>query len=272
MKRFVGWSLGIAALLACPVADAALRTRTMEYKQGTTVLTGYVAWDDAKPGKRPAVLVVHEWWGHNAHARRQAERLAQAGYVGFALDMFGKGKLAQHPKDAQAFVAEATASFPAERARFEAALAEAKRLPEVDASRIAAFGYCFGGAVALDMARAGVPLAAVVTFHGSLGTQLPPPPTLTPRILVQTGADDPMIGAEAIESFKKAMTQSHATFQVISYPGAKHSFTNPEADKAGIPALAYNKAVDDKSFAAALAWLGEAFAPPAPKAPPSKSN
>src|SRR5262249_20858571 len=154
-------------LVLAAVASAAVKTRVVDYSQGDTQLQGYMAWDDAAQGRRPGVLVVHEWWGHNAHARRAAERLARAGYVGFALDMLGKGKLATHPDQAQAFVAEATkdALVPS---RFNAALAVLKGDTHVDTTSIGAIGYCFGGAVVLGMARAGADLKAVATFHGAL--------------------------------------------------------------------------------------------------------
>src|SRR6185436_9432187 len=125
------------------------------YKQGATELSGFAAWDDSHKGKRPGVLVVHEWWGHNQHARNQALRLAKAGYVAFALDMYGKGKLATHPKDAQAFMGELMKDPDLLMARFHAGLAALKADPHVDATKVAAIGYCFGGAVVLGAARAG---------------------------------------------------------------------------------------------------------------------
>src|SRR5690349_16287741 len=151
-------SLALLALPFAMIVDAAraeIQTREVEYQSGGTPLQGFFAWDDAATGKRPGVLVIHEWWGHNQHARNQAIRLAKAGYVGFALDMFGKGKVTTHPADAQAFVAEATKDPKVEKARFDAATAELKKLPQVDASKIGAIGYCFGGSVILDMARQG---------------------------------------------------------------------------------------------------------------------
>lgn len=246
-------------------ARGEVKTQELEYKQGTTVLQGFLAWDDAAKDKRPGVVVVHEWWGHNAHARNQAKRLAQAGYVAFALDMYGKGKVAQHPKDAQAFVAEATKDAAVMRARFDAALAQIKKAPQVDAARIAAIGYCFGGAVVLDMARSGADLAAVATFHGALGSKLTAQKGIKPRILVMTGADDPMIGADLVDKFRQEMTAAGAKFEVISYPGAKHSFTNPDADKAGMAAVAYNAAADKSSWEVLLKMLGEVFGPKAGK-------
>ncbi len=255
-------AVAVAALgVLSPRANAEVKTRELEYKQGATVLQGFVAWDDAlaAKGKRPGVLIVHEWWGHNQHARNQALRLAKAGYVGFALDMFGKGKLAKHPKDAQAFVAEATKNLDTERARFQAAEAQLKKLPQVEPTQIAAIGYCFGGAVVLDMARSGEDLAAVATFHGALKSSLTAPKGLKPRILVMTGAEDPMIGSDQVEALRKELTAAGARFEVVSYPGTKHSFTNPEADKAGVPGLGYSATADKESWEALLKLLREVF-------------
>lgn len=251
----------IALTVTLPaVARAEIKTQELEYKQGQTSLQGFVAWDDAVKGKRPGVLVVHEWWGHNQHARTQARRLAQAGYVGFALDMYGKGKLASHPKDAMAFATEAMKDPAVTRARFEAALAQLKGTAQVDPTKIAAIGYCFGGAVVLDMARSGLDLAAVATFHGSLGSKLTVKKgSIKPRILVMTGTDDPMIDAAAVTAFRKEMTDAGARFEVISYPGIKHSFTNPDADKSGVPGLAYNEATDKQSWESLLKLLREVF-------------
>src|SRR5213596_3124440 len=165
-----------AAVLTQTPPRARVQSREIEYRQGDTVLKGFVAWDDAVQGRRPGVLVVHEWWGLNEHAKNQARRLAEAGYVGFALDMYGKGKVTTHPQDAQAFATEATKDPAMVAARFNAALEELKRDPHVDPARIAAIGYCFGGGVVLNMARSGADLAAVVSLHGSLGTKTPAEP------------------------------------------------------------------------------------------------
>lgn len=250
-----------AALLTLgPAASAEVKNKEIEYRQGETILQGFLAWDDAGKGKRPGVLVVHEWWGHNEHARNQAKRLAQAGYVGFALDMYGKGKVTTHPKDAEAFVSEATKDPAVLSARFAAALERLKQDPHVDAERIAAIGYCFGGSVVLGRARSGADLDAVVSFHGRLATQTPAEKgKVKARVLVLTGGDDPMIPPDQVEAFQNEMKAAGARFEVVSYPGAKHSFTNPQADKAGMDALAYNAEADKKSWAAMLALFQEVF-------------
>ena len=251
-------SLAASALPTRPPVD--VKTREVEYRQGETVLQGLVAWDDAARGKRPGVLVVHEWWGLNEHARDQAKRLAEAGYVGFALDMYGKGKVTTHPQDAQAFASEAMKDPAVLAARFNAALEQLKRDPHVDSTRIAAIGYCFGGGVVLAMARAGADLAAVVTFHGSLGTATPAQPgKVKARVLVLAGGADPFVPPEQVEGFKREMQAAGAHFDVVTYPGAKHGFTNPDADKVGMPGLAYNAAADKESFEALLKMLKEVW-------------
>jgi dienelactone hydrolase len=247
-------------LLVTSAARAEVKTKEIEYQSGGAPLTGFVAWDDAKAGKRPGVLVVHEWWGHNQHARNQAVRLAKAGYVGFALDMYGKGKVATHPDDAMKFMSEATKDPQVKKARFDAALAELKKLPQVDSAKIAAIGYCFGGGVVLDMARQGEELALVGTFHGSLATKTPPKRgAVKARVLVQTGADDANIPPSAVDAFKKEMADAGARVEVISYPGARHSFTNPDADKAGMPNLKYDAKADQQSWEVLQRTLKEVF-------------
>lgn len=248
-------------LLAIPsITRAEVKTQELEYREGDTPLQGFVAWDDSIRGKRPGVLVVHEWWGHNQHARDQAVRLAKAGYVAFALDLFGKGKVAKHPDEAKAFVAEATASFPREKARFDAALMQLKKRPELDPKKIAAIGYCFGGAVVLDMLRAGEQLGLVATFHGALSSKLKAKPgSSKARVLILHGKDDPMIPPEQVAAFKQEMDAAKMRYEVVEYPGAKHGFTNPAADKAGVPGLAYNAKADEASFAALRKAMEEEF-------------
>ncbi len=258
---YARYGLAMAAvLLSQSPGNADVKTRELEYRQGETVLQGFIAWDDAVRGKRPGVLVVHEWWGHNVHARHQARRLAEAGYIGFALDMFGKGKVATHPQDAQAFVNEVTKDPAVLAARFNAALEQLKRDPHVDTTRLAAIGYCFGGAVVLDMARAGAPLAAVVTFHGALATKAPAQPgTVKARVLVLTGGADPFVPPEQVEAFKREMQAAGVRVEVISYPGAKHGFTNPDAGQYGMAQLAYDAEADRQSWAAMLKLFKEVF-------------
>jgi dienelactone hydrolase len=251
----------VAVVAACialsGAARAEVRTKEIEYKQGDTPLQGFLAYDDAAKGKLPGALVIHEWWGQNQHARNQAVRLAKAGYVAFALDMYGKGKVATHPKDAQAFMEEATKDPQVVAARFNAALDLLKQQPQVDPERIAAIGYCFGGGVALNMARAGADLDAVATFHGALkpGGAPAEPGKVKARILVQTGTADPMVPREQVEAFRKEMKEAGAKVEIITYPNVRHSFTNPDAAKVGMEGLAYDANADRKSWAALLRFL-----------------
>jgi dienelactone hydrolase len=259
MKLSFGF-LAVSVLLASAPARAEIKTQEMEYKQGDTTLVGFLAYDDAAKGKRPGVLVVHEWWGHNQHARDQAVRLAKAGYVGFALDMYGKGKVAEHPQDAQAFMQEATKDPMTMWMRFNAALDLLKQQPQVDATKIGAIGYCFGGAVALGMARAGADLQAVGTFHAAMPPGPPPEKgKVKPRILIQAGGADPMVKRDQVEAFEKQLKDAGAKVEVIYYPKAQHSFTNPAADKSGVPGLSYNADADKKSWAALTAFLKKTF-------------
>lgn len=239
-----------------------VRTKDITYTQNGTTLKGMIAWDENATGRRPGVLVVHEWWGHDEHARNQAKRLAESGYVALALDMYGDGKQASHPDDAQKFMMEATKDVNVVVARFKAARAALVADSHVDPEKIAAIGYCFGGAVVLNMARAGEDLDAVASFHGALDTFIPATPGgIKAQLLVQTGADDPMVTADIVEKFKAEMTAAKANFRVVSYPGAKHSFTNPNAESHGMPALAYNAEADRKSWAELLAMLQKVFPP-----------
>jgi dienelactone hydrolase len=252
----------IAFMVLAGRAAAEVKTEEIEYRQGETVLQGFLAYDDAAKGKRPGVLVVHEWWGHNDHARNQARKLAEAGYVGFALDMYGKGKVATHPEEAKAFMSELMKNSELLTARFEAGLDVLKKQAKVDPEHIAVFGYCFGGGVALNRARAGADVDAVAAFHpGGLKPAAAPAAKgkVKPRILVQVGDADPYVPKEQVDAFQKEMKAAGVKAKVITYPGVKHAFTNPDADKTGIDALAYNAEADARSWKEATKLLREVF-------------
>ena len=245
---------GIALSLAAGIAVAELRTETVEYTVNDKTFTGYLAWNDSDQGKRPGVLVVHEWWGHNEFARDQAEKLAAAGYTAFALDMYGKGRVTDHPSEAQTFMKEATGDLEVLTARFTAAMEQLKQHDTVDADRIAAQGYCFGGAVVLNMARLGMDLDGVVSYHGSLGSPIEPSPgEITASIQVYTGGADQMVPAEQVGDFATNMQQAQADFVITSFPGVLHSFMNPGADAI---AEEYDMPVGYDQAAAERAWDG----------------
>lgn len=252
--RLTSLAAGIALTLGSGSVFAQLQTQAVEYEVDGQTYTGYMAWNDAYEGPRPGILVVHEWWGHNEFARDQAEKLASAGYTAFALDMYGSGKLADHPRDAQAFMQEATADMDSIVARFTVAKNILEEHETVDPDKIAAQGYCFGGTVVLNMARIGMDLAGVVSYHGSLGSPIEPAEgEISARIQVYTGGADPMVPADQVSGFVKSMHETGADYTLVSFPGALHSFMNPGADRI---AAEFNMPVGYDQDAAERAWEG----------------
>lgn len=260
MRKLIGLLL---FTLLLPVAQAKVVGKVVHYQAGDTKLSGYMVYDTRFKGKRPGILVVHEWWGLNAYARKRAVMLAKLGYVAFAVDMYGNGKTATHPKDAGKFAKMVSSNLPLEKARFFAALDQLKDNPLVDPKRIAAIGYCFGGGVVLQMARTGVDIKGVVSFHGSLGTQEPAEPgEVKASVLVFNGEDDPFTTKEQIEAFKQEMQNAGVHYEFINYPGAKHSFTNPDATALGVKynlPMAYNAKADKDSWAKMQAFFKSIF-------------
>jgi len=254
---------GVLLLLASLASQAAVVGKDVSYQAGDTVLKGYLAYDDAAQGERPGVLVVHEWWGQNAYARKRAEMLAGLGYTALALDMYGEGQTADHPDEAGKFAGAVRQNLPLMKSRFLAAREFLNKQPGVDARKNAAIGYCFGGSVVLEMAIEGVDLAGVASFHGSLGgLSTPGKGAVKAAVLVANGADDPFVTPEQVAAFKAMMDVAGASYTFIEYPGAKHSFTNPGADELGkrfnLP-LAYNAAADQASWEALQRFLTMVF-------------
>ncbi len=250
-------------MLAAAVSQAAVVGKEVSYSANGTTLKGFLAYDSAVKGKRPGILVVHEWWGLNDYARKRARMLAERGYTALALDMYGGGKQAHHPDDAQKFSSEVSQNEALARARFEAALDFLKQQNTVDADNIGAIGYCFGGSVVLNMARMGEPLKVAESFHGGLATQHPAEAgKVKARIASFTGEADPFIPAQQVAAFRQEMDKAGVTYEVVTYPGAQHSFTSPEADKYGkefkLP-MAYNAEADKDSWSKGLAFLADAF-------------
>ncbi|MDZ7661188.1 dienelactone hydrolase family protein [Thiohalophilus sp.] len=261
MKRMISLVMGL--LLVSSFASAAIKTETVTYRDNGTQMKGYVAYDDSIEGERPGVLVVHEWWGHNDYSRERARMLAKEGYVAFALDMYGDGKTADHPDTAGKFAGEVRKNMDVAESRFLAALQQLKKYPMTDADEIAAIGYCFGGGVLLEMARRGVDLEGVASFHGMLGTNSPASKgDVEAQIRVYTGEADLMVKAEDVEAFKKEMDAADVDYKLISYPGVKHGFTNPDATesgkKFGLP-LAYDEAADKDSWGDMLEFFEQIF-------------
>ena len=258
--------LALVLLALSGVSQAAIQTQEIPYQSADgTKLIGYYAYDDAIKGPRPGVVVVHEWWGLNDYAKRRARDLAGLGYSALAIDMFGDGKNTEHAKDAMAFMQAALKDSAAASARFQAGLDLLKKQPQTDPNKLAAIGYCFGGKVVLDAARQGVPLAGVVSFHGALATNTPATPgSVKAKILVEHGALDSMVTAENVAAFKTEMDKAKADYTFVTLEGAKHGFSNPEADRLshgdhGGPDIGYSKTADEKSWADMQAFFKKIF-------------
>lgn len=244
------WTFAMTLTLAgAAAAPAAVVTKVVEYEHDGTKLKGFLAYDDAAKGKRPGVLVFPEWWGLNDYAKIRAQQLAGLGYVAFAADLYGNGKVIEtaHPEDAMKMAGELRKNQAVWRGRAEAGLKQLRGQPNVDAGKVAALGYCLGGSTALQLAYTGADLKAVATFHAGL-----PAPTadeakaVKARILVTTGAADKNIPPAAVEAFKTAL--AGAKPEVVSYEGVVHSFTVPGADKVGNPNMKYDAKADADSW------------------------
>lgn len=238
-------------------STSSVKTEEVRYSDGQIEMRGFLAYSGAMEHK-PGILIVHEWWGHNDYARFRARKIAEEGYVALALDMYGSGKTASHPQDAASFSKAVMSDLPVAKRRFLSAYELLRSRTGND--RIGALGYCFGGAVSLQMVRLGVPLKAVVTFHGSLGakTTTMEPGVFKGKVLVFNGAQDSFVTAGQIEAFKSEMEGAGVNLEFVNIPGAVHSFTNPQASEFGqkfnLP-LAYNKEADLLSWDRTLRFL-----------------
>jgi dienelactone hydrolase len=242
-----------------------VRGEEFSYEVDGEPYTGYIAYDANSSG-RPGVLVVHQWWGHSDYVRRRADMLADLGYTALALDMYGAGKVADHPDGAQAFMMEVLNNLDAGVERFQTALEILKEHPSTDSTKTAAIGYCFGGGVVLEMARRGLDLDAVASFHGGFASETRiGPGDVSAKILVLHGADDPFMQPEQIEAFKTEMTAAGADMRFVSYPGAVHGFTDSSATRKGeafgLP-LRYDAAADSASWSELRGLLVELWGEP----------
>src|SRR5512142_3583959 len=248
MKAFARIATVVTFLVSAGAARAEIVTRTIAYKQGDTVLEGFLAYDSAGPAKKPGVLVFHQWMGLTNHERTRAQRLAQLGYVAFAADVYGKGVRPANPKEAAAEAGKFRANIPLLRARVQAALATLKQQPSVDPQKIASIGFCFGGGAALELARSGADVLGTVTFHGSLATPNPlDAKNIRGKVLVLHGADDPNVPRAAVLGLEDEMTKAGVDWQVVLYSGTVHSFTQQEAGNDPSKGNAYNPESDRRS-------------------------
>ncbi len=242
-----------------------IRSEEVVYQAADVTLRGFVAWDPARKQKRPGVFVVHEWWGHDEYVRGRARQLAEKGYTAMAVDMYGDGKVAKTPEDAQKLMLEVMGDTDRMRTRFLAARDVLFEREGTDGARMAVIGYCFGGAVALQMARLGIDLRAVAAFHpGTLATDHPARRgTLRAKVLVCLGEADPFVSKDERAAFRREMTSAAADFELVEYPRVQHGFTVPAATERGksygLP-LAYDQQADQDSWSRLEPFLERALA------------
>lgn len=250
-------SAALAVLLSAAAAQAAVKTKVIEYDSAGTKAKGFLAYDDAATGKKPGVVVFHEWWGLDGYAKMRAEKLAELGYVAFCADLYGDGKTTEHPEEAGKFAGEVRKNQEQWLARGKAAVAELKKQPQVDGDKVAAIGYCFGGTTALVLAFAGEDLKAVAAFHA-----MPPGVTESQakaskaKILVCHGGADTFIPETAVNKFKETLDKAGTKYEFISYPGVTHSFTVKGVEKK-MPVLKYDEDADKKSWESMKALFKE---------------
>jgi dienelactone hydrolase len=258
MKRnFLAIAVLVGVVVPC---HAEVKTKAITYMYDGTTFKGHLAWDDAAKGKRPGILVVHEFWGLDGYARKRAEQLAALGYVAFACDMYGDGKTTEHPKEAAAFAGEVRKNVKSWQGRAQASLKVLTDQDNVDATKLAAIGYCFGGSTALQLAYSGADLKAVVTFHAALPTpDAEQAKAIKAKILVNHGALDKFIPEEAITKFRAALEEAKVDYTMVFFGGAVHSFSVKEADAKKVPGLAYHAGADQRSWEYMKLMFREAF-------------
>lgn len=268
LARFLARAAGLATLLLAAQASADVRTETVDYQVDGQAFRGMIAYDDAITGPRPGVIVVHEWWGHNDYQRDRAKALAALGYTAFAIDMYGADRVGANPDEAGALMTAVMSTPGAIEQRFNAALDILRRHERVQSDRIAALGYCFGGGVVLHMARTGIELAGIGSMHGTLSSPVPAAAgSIKTPLVVYTGGADPFVPTEQVSGFVSEMLTAGARFDLVTFPGAQHAFTNPEASESGqrfgLP-LGYDATADRESWAGFTAFLKDVFATPSP--------
>lgn len=232
-------------------AEPKIVKEKVTYTSGNDTFVGYLYYDENSKEKKPGILVVHEWWGNNSYAQTRAKMLAELGYTALAADMYGDGRILDNPKEAQENAAVIYANPDLLKARMTAAYQTLLNSNRADHEHIAAIGYCFGGTVVLQAAAMGVPLEAVVSFHGGLAGFTASPAMKNTQVLVCNGGADLFVSEEDIHHFKNEMNRENVPFVFKEYEGATHAFTNPESTEAGkkfnMP-IAYNESADKASW------------------------
>ena len=250
----------ISVLLCAMTVKGAIQTQTVEYKQGDTILEGFLAYDDSISGKRPGALIVHQWMGITDYEQMRAKMLAQMGYVAFCADIYGKGVRPTTPQEAGAQAGKYKGNRQLLRQRVNAGLDELKKNPLVDTSRVAAIGYCFGGTTVIELARSGAQLNGVISFHGGLDSPAPADgKNIKCKLLILAGADDPFQNPDDLAAFEKEMRDSKVDWQITFYGGAVHAFTQADVGKLGLPGAQYNEKADKRSWQAMKDFFAEIF-------------
>ena len=257
--RYVFLAILARMLIFARPVGAVIEGEAIEYKQGDTVLEGYLAYDDATKDKRPGIIVVHDWMGPSEYSRFRAQELAKLGYVAFAVDIYGKGTRPKNTDEASAAATIYKNDRTLMRQRVLAGLEVLKGNPLVDSKKVAAIGYCFGGTTVLELARSGADINGVVSFHGGLDTPAPATDSIKAKVLVMHGADDPYVPSEQVQSFQKEMKDAKADWQMIYYSGAVHSFTRKDAGDDNSKGVAYNEKADRRSWQAMQEFFDEIF-------------
>lgn len=242
----------------CQAGWSAIRTETVEYQEGDTTLEGFLAYDTAQPSARPGVLIVHQWKGITDYEKKRAALIAELGYTVLVADIYGKGVRADNPKDAAALAGKYKSDRALLRARVKAALETLRRNPRVNPSSMAAIGYCFGGTTVLELGRSGADVQCVVSFHGGLSTPTPAGgKKVQAKVLALHGADDPYVPPTEVAAFEKEMRDAGVDWQLVSYGGAVHSFTDWNAGNDNSKGAAYNEKADKRSWEAMKAFFAE---------------
>ncbi len=257
MKILIPTFLALASIVT---ATAAMHTETVEYKQGDTALEGWLTYDDSISGKRPGVLVVHQWKGLGDYEKKRAEMLAELGYVVFCADVYGKGVRPQTPQEAGAQAGKYKNDRALLRARGNAGLDVLRKQSLVDQKRIAAIGYCFGGTAVIELARSGADIAGVVSFHGGLDSPNPADgKNIRCKVLALCGADDPFESPKDLAAFENEMRKANVDWQLVMYGGAVHAFTDWNAGNDNSKGAAYNERADRRSWEAMKQFFAEIF-------------